>query len=466
MYSQRTRRYPPHSQSRPRTPLYTSGPSSYFSPDMYGPQPFSCSDWEQPGVLSDYYEPPHERSNSSRAGTVTPTAALLSPKPELGLVFTRIAPAIVSACEKPDMLGSALPNVRSPCWKDLRSPVARTSATTDSPKPVVPAAPKPEPAPHVPKLSFAFSLNFDTDKNALISFKNSITSDTNAILSINWSQNTSVCNWIGVSCGLKHGRVTALNLPRYDLAGTVAPHLGNLSFLRYLDISSNSFVGMLSFELSKLRRLKVMNLGANSFTGEIPTWLGSLPQLEELYLYNNSFLGKIPSSLFNNSKLQMLQILHLYSNKLSGSIPHVIFNVSSLREIRIGINSLSGRLPIDMCNNMPNIKFLALSWNQLEGQIPSNIWKCTHLDVLSLSFNNFSGSIPRETGRLSMLTKLHLGYNSGFQGGVPPEIGNLSRLEILGIGNASLTGIIPSSIFNMSYLEKLYLGDNKLTDLK
>ncbi|KAG6399752.1 hypothetical protein SASPL_141235 [Salvia splendens] len=33
---------------------------------MYGPQPYSCSDWEQLGVLSDYYESPHERSNSSR----------------------------------------------------------------------------------------------------------------------------------------------------------------------------------------------------------------------------------------------------------------------------------------------------------------------------------------------------------------------------------------------------------------
>ncbi|KAG6404465.1 hypothetical protein SASPL_136713 [Salvia splendens] len=62
----RTRRYPPHSQSRPRTPSYTAGPSSYFTPDMYGPQPYSCSDWEQLGGLSDYYEPPHECSNSSR----------------------------------------------------------------------------------------------------------------------------------------------------------------------------------------------------------------------------------------------------------------------------------------------------------------------------------------------------------------------------------------------------------------
>ncbi|KAG6397633.1 hypothetical protein SASPL_143803 [Salvia splendens] len=165
---------------------------------MYGPQPYSCSDWEQPGVLSDYYEllsdgmptghlessatttsrrtsalilagipsdgipTGHLESSTTTtsrrtlalipAGTTTPTAALRSPKPELGLVFARIAPTAVSACEKPDLLGSALPKIRSPCWKDSRSPVARTSATADSPKPVVPAAPKPEPEPHVPKL--------------------------------------------------------------------------------------------------------------------------------------------------------------------------------------------------------------------------------------------------------------------------------------------------------------------------
>ena len=119
--------------------------------------------------------------------------------------------------------------------------------------------------------------------------------------STNWSQNTSVCYWIGVPCGLKHHRVTALNLSGYDLAGTVAPHLGNLTFLRCLDISSNSFTRILPFVLSKLRRLKVMTMGTNSFTGEIPTWLGNLPQLEKLYLYTNIFLVQflcltIPSS--------------------------------------------------------------------------------------------------------------------------------------------------------------------------
>ena len=112
-----------------------------------------------------------------------------------------------------------------------------------------------------------------------------------------------VMNWIRQwSCGLKHRRITTLNLSGYELVGTVAPHLRNLSFL---NINSNSFTGILPFELSKMGLLKWMNVGVNSFTTKIPTWLGSLSQLEELYLYNNTFFGTIPASFFNNSRLQM-----------------------------------------------------------------------------------------------------------------------------------------------------------------
>ncbi|XP_042034889.1 leucine-rich repeat receptor-like kinase protein SUNN isoform X2 [Salvia splendens] len=133
------------------------------------------------------------------------------------------------------------------------------------------------------------------------------------------------------------------------------------------------------------------------------------------------------------------------------------------RDVRIRNNSLSGWLPNDMCNNMPNIKALVLSHNQIGGQIPPNIWKCKRLETLSLSYNNFNGNIPREIGRLRVLRELYLGYVNGFQGGIPIEIGNLSRLEILHIDHASLTGDIPSSIFNISSLRVLSLVYNNLS---
>ncbi|KAL3641347.1 hypothetical protein CASFOL_016315 [Castilleja foliolosa] len=344
--------------------------------------------------------------------------------------------------------------------------------------------------------------NSTTDQNALLIFKNTITSDPNATLSNNWSTNTSVCNWIGVSCGNKHQRVISLNISGFDLSGTLPPHLGNLTFLRSLDISSNDFTGPIPSELSRLYRLRFINMQINSFAGYIPSWLGALPQLEILALGNNSFSGPIPSSLFtNNSRLQTLsmrfnylngsipdeignssslQVLNLNNNQLTGPIPHGLFNVSSIREIRVMYNGLSGTLPSDMCNNLPNVTRLLISANQIEGQIPRNIWKCRVLEIISLSINRFSGEIPSEIGSLSMLRELFLGVN-GFQGGVPAEFGNLSRLELLSlrpipkeIGNCTslilfelsdnyLTGGLPEELGNSEFLEFFNVRNNSLS---
>ncbi|CAA0809817.1 LRR receptor-like serine/threonine-protein kinase EFR [Striga hermonthica] len=142
------------------------------------------------------------------------------------------------------------------------------------------------------------SLADTTDKNALVQFKTSITSDPYRRLATNWSIDTSsssVCQWIGVSCGTKHNnRVTGLNISGFGLRGTLSPHLGNLTFLRYLDISYNNFTGPIPRELSHLRRLRSIDMGFNSFAGQIPTWFGELTQLEIMRLNNNTFTGRNP----------------------------------------------------------------------------------------------------------------------------------------------------------------------------
>ncbi|KAG6388748.1 hypothetical protein SASPL_150180 [Salvia splendens] len=102
-------------------------------------------------------------------------------------------------------------------------------------------------------------------------FQKAITVDTNGVLSNNWLiNNTSICEWAGVSCGINRHRVTALNLSNFALHGKLTPHLGNLTFLQSLDISSNNFTGVLPIELSKLRHLKQVIGTSNNFSGEIP----------------------------------------------------------------------------------------------------------------------------------------------------------------------------------------------------
>ncbi|XVE63330.1 hypothetical protein DITRI_Ditri07aG0011500 [Diplodiscus trichospermus] len=329
----------------------------------------------------------------------------------------------------------------------------------------------------------AMNTSIITDQSALLALKHHITDAPENILATNWSASTSVCNWLGVSCGSRHHRVTALDLSGMRLAGTLPPQLGNLSFLSSLSITNSSFHGTLPVQLSNLKRLRKISLGNNSFNGEIPSWFGSLTDLRSLYLYRNSFNGVIPSSLGNLSKLE---ILSLFKNQLSGSIPPSIFNISSLRKIDLSSNQLSGsipsgphdllslelinfnfnnltgHIPMDMFDHLPKLKMLYLSYNMLSGVIPTSLFKCKELQGLSLSFNQLERSLPAEIGNLSLLQTLNLGVNH-FEGRIPHQIGNLKNLEILSLGDNNLAGPIPPTIFNSSTLWVISLDANQLS---
>ncbi|KAL8482249.1 hypothetical protein ACS0TY_028412 [Phlomoides rotata] len=300
--------------------------------------------------------------------------------------------------------------------------------------------------------------NLTTDEYALLAFKNAITSNSRAILSHNWSSSISICNWIGVSCGTKHCRVTALNVSGFHLGGTIPPHLGNLTFLRSLDLSSNSFTEILSW-LGRLSQLEHLYLNNNTFSGTIPLSLFNISRLHTLDMGYNFLDGIIPKEIANFSYLETLK---LGGNKLTGSIPDSIFNMSSMIEINLRFNNISGKLPYNICSNTPKLRIMSFSWNQLNGEIPANIHKCRGLEDLRLPINHFSGDIPREIGSLSMLRILSL-YGNHFKGALPQEVGNLIHLQRLDVQINSLSGSIPSSIFNLSSLEVLSLARNKFS---
>ncbi|OMO73209.1 hypothetical protein COLO4_27215 [Corchorus olitorius] len=158
--------------------------------------------------------------------------------------------------------------------------------------------------------------NLSTDQHALVEVKGLI-SDPHNILANNWTDTNSVCNWIGVSCAIKHRRVRGLNLPNMNLAGTIPPHLGNLSFLASLNLSANNFHGHLPKELGHLSRLKLIDLSFNFFNAEVPSWFGRLDQV--LHLALETIISQ---------------------NQLSGFIPRSVGNLTRLNSLYIGGNSL------------------------------------------------------------------------------------------------------------------------------
>lgn len=96
-----------------------------------------------------------------------------------------------------------------------------------------------------------YATNLSTDQSALLALKSHINVDPHNIIA-NWSSDNYVCDYIGVTCGSRHLRVIGINISNMDLAGTIPPRLGNLSFLA-LDMSRNNFHGNLPGELTYLR---------------------------------------------------------------------------------------------------------------------------------------------------------------------------------------------------------------------
>ncbi|VFQ63344.1 unnamed protein product [Cuscuta campestris] len=298
--------------------------------------------------------------------------------------------------------------------------------------------------------------NITTDQIALLALKVHITQDPTNLLAANWSQTTSPCHWVGVTCGSKHQRVTALNLSHMNLTGTLQPHLGNLSFLARLDLRSNRFNGSVPAELARLRRLKHLNLGNNGFRGEIPPWIGAFPQLRNLSLSNNGFTGVIPPALGNLTKLETL---FLDGNDLEGSLASQIFgHLPHLSKLNLGNNRISGTIPKSLFK-CSGLKYAVLHYNQLEGGIPSEVGNLTSLIFLDVYNNNLSGLIPTMPPQMVLLDI----SENNFMGGIPWSMCNMSMMNVLYLSENHLSGTIPHCLGNLnSTLTHLNLYVNNL----
>ncbi|RVW25346.1 putative LRR receptor-like serine/threonine-protein kinase [Vitis vinifera] len=288
------------------------------------------------------------------------------------------------------------------------------------------------------------------DEFALIALKAHITYDSQGMLATNCSTKSSHCSWYGISCNAPQQRVSAINLSNMGLEGTIAPQIGNLSFLVSLDLSNNYFHGSLPKDIGSIpttifnmSSLLNISLSYNSLSGSLPMDIcyANL-KLKELNLSSNHLSGKVPTGLGQCIKLQGISLLcndsrEAYQVELViGEIPQSLFNISSLR-------------------------FLDLEINNLEGEI-SSFSHCRELRVLKLSINQFTGGIPQALGSLSNLEELYLGYNK-LTGGIPREIGNLSNLNILHLASSGINGPIPAEIFNISSLHRIDFTNNSLS---
>ncbi|XP_024042354.1 putative receptor-like protein kinase At3g47110 [Citrus clementina] len=80
----------------------------------------------------------------------------------------------------------------------------------------------------------------ETDKIALLAFKDFITEDPLGILS-SWNDSVHLCEWQGVKRSSRDWRDVELNLRSQKLAGSISPFIRNLTFLRSIYPQDNQF---------------------------------------------------------------------------------------------------------------------------------------------------------------------------------------------------------------------------------
>ncbi|XP_031122483.1 probable LRR receptor-like serine/threonine-protein kinase At3g47570 [Ipomoea triloba] len=300
----------------------------------------------------------------------------------------------------------------------------------------------------------------ETDRIALLDFKHWIISgDSNGALLSSWNDSLHHCLWQGVSCGRRHPRVVALKLPDMGLGGTISPQIGNLTFLRAIDLGGNGLQGQIPGEIGRLFRLRHLNLSVNALTGELVAInLGNCSQLRRICLYENGLQGNLPTDLSNLKKMQRFS---LGTNQFTGGIPPSFGNFSSLILLALHQNHLKGNFPheITQCWGLTHI-FLAV--NNLSGTFPSAFFNMTFLEIVSMTDNSFEGTIPSYIGdTMPYLRTFYLDINK-FHGTIPTSLSNASKLEFLDISQNYFVGKVPDDIGKFKDLWVFNLMNNLL----
>ncbi|CAL5363843.1 unnamed protein product [Camellia sinensis] len=358
----------------------------------------------------------------------------------------------------------------------------------------------------------------ETDRLSLLAIKAKIIDDPLHVLS-SWNDSIHFCMWQGIKCEHRGQRVTVLDSQSRKLVGSISPHLGNLSFMRELQLQNNSFGNEIPLEIGHLTRLQILKLNNNSIGGRIPVNLSScanlieinfsynglvgevtvdlgfLSKLATVIIHDNNLTGSLSSlanllslkalsaaeNLFDGSipdsfgQLKNLQKLAIGINRLSGVIPPSLFNLSSLTMFDVTGNQIQGSLPWDLGITLPNIEFFNIGDNQFTGLIPASISNSSKLHYLIMVQNKLIRKVPN-LERLRNLEWLSISGNqlgsgevlgvnlNNFGGKLPESIGNLSgNLQVLYLDNNKIFGSISPGMVNLVGLQSLYMQVNQLT---
>ncbi|WVZ62094.1 hypothetical protein U9M48_011879 [Paspalum notatum var. saurae] len=287
------------------------------------------------------------------------------------------------------------------------------TTTTCSLLVITPAALQLQPANH--NTVSATTTCIPRERDALLAFKRSITSDPSGFLD-SWQrddglQEQDCCRWRGVGCSNSTGHVLQLRLgnenpPYYyyndnkttAMVGKISPSLLALENLEYLDLSNNNLVGSsqrIPEFLGALKNLKYLNLSGIQFVGEVPPQLGNLSELQYLDLsYMSSAKSTDISWLTRLPSLHYLNLANVYLDAVL-DWPHIMNMIPSLRVLDLSTCSLTSANQSLLRLNLTDLEELDLSGNDFYHPVASCwFWNITRLKYLNLASTGLDGTAP------------------------------------------------------------------------
>ncbi|CAN6169605.1 unnamed protein product [Urochloa humidicola] len=328
------------------------------------------------------------------------------------------------------------------------------------------------------------------ERDALLAFKQAISSDPAARLASWREENPDCCRWRGVHCSNVTGHVLKLHLralpvpcssddeddilgtsapfPCYSgtaLQGQIAPSVLFLEHLEYLDLSWNSFQEGLPRLPGNLRYL---NLSNTWLEGVLQPQLGNLSNLKYLDISNTGFRFRGPQ-LGNLTKLQYLDISGI--TMMNSSDMSWVEQLPRLRYLDLGyVNLSSASNWVHAVNMVPSLRVLSLSDCDLASANQSlpylNLTKLERLDLSRNIFNHTAASCW--FWNLTSLEYLSLS-DTGLFGQVPDALAGMTSLRVLEFSAKNSVMMRPRLLRSMCELEilnlEMALSSGNMTEL-
>ncbi|TYI58295.1 hypothetical protein E1A91_D11G346200v1 [Gossypium mustelinum] len=285
-----------------------------------------------------------------------------------------------------------------------------------------------------------------------------------------------------------------------NISGPIPLSIGELSSLKFFDVSENQLNGTFPQCFGQLKSLETLDLGCNQLEGVVSeTHFSNLTRLTTLaasqnrlrFQPNSSWIIPFQCRIIKLGQWHLgpkfprwlkfqknLSVLDMSDAGISDILPTWFLNLStqfeylnlSYNQLTRGISHLNVREFVDLTSNrftgplprvFPTLKFLMLSHNSFSGplfELVCNPLRKGPMECLSIKGNLLSGEIPDCWNHWRGLDYLNL-ENNNLTGKIPPSLGHLN-LSVLNLRNNDMFGELPSTLQFCTSLIILDLSDN------